>query len=78
MIFVFSVLTSKISPGIICSTWDPFMVLWIVNQFSVLESEGSVAIELKTPLFGFNITLPALIIKYIKLYYRGGGSGVYL
>ena len=71
MIFVFRVLTWKISPGIISSTWNSFRVLWIVNHFSVLESEGSVAIDLKTPFFGFNVTLPALIIKYIKLYYLG-------
>ena len=45
------------------------MVPWIINHASVLKKEGFIAIKLKTALFGFKISLPAWIFKYIKLYY---------
>ena len=69
MIFVFKVLTWTVNLGDICSIWDPFMVLRVINHNSVLESKGSIRIELKRALFGFNIGLPSWIVKYIELYY---------
>ena len=68
-IFVFRICTWTISSGIICAIWDPFMVPWIIYHVSVLESERSVAIKLKMALFDLNISLPALILEFIKLYY---------
>ena len=45
------------------------MVPWIIYHVSVLESKKSVAIKLKTAWFGFNISMPAWIVYYIKLNY---------
>ena len=68
MIIVLRDFTWTISLGVICRIRDPFMVPWIINHASVLESEVSIAIELKAALFDFDISLPAWIIEYIKLY----------
>ena len=44
------------------------MFPWIIYHVSVLESKRSIAIKLKTALFGFNIILPAGVLEYIKFY----------
>ena len=69
MLFVFKVFTWTISPGVIGSIRDPFMVPRVIDNASVLECKGSIAIELEAALFGFYIRLPACVIKYIKKYY---------
>ena len=53
--------------GVGCGVRDWSMVPWIVNHVSMLKSNRSVTIELEMALFGFNISLPAWIVEYIKL-----------
>ena len=55
MLFVFKVFTGTISPGVIGSIRDPFMVPRVIDNASVLEYKGSKAIELEAALFGFYI-----------------------
>ena len=69
MKFVFRISTWTISPGFISGVWDPFMVPWIIDHASVLECKRSVAIKLKTALFGFDIRLLAWVIGSTKLQY---------
>ena len=45
------------------------MVPEIIDQASVLECKGSIAIKLKMTFFGFYIRLPAWVMEYINLYY---------